>query len=59
MIIKVQVLNNEGYSCGKYYIPQNEIEKLKTYLYRKIGQELVFLILGKTCMEADSFRPWN
>ena len=60
MTIRVQVtVENTKFSCGRYMIPEEELEALKAYLIRRSAENLVFKILGRTILEPDGFRPWS
>lgn len=60
MTIRVQVINeNTNLSCGRYMIPEEELEALKIYLIRKSAENLIFNVLSKSILEPDEFRPWS
>lgn len=58
-IIRVQIIDNEGFSCGRYNIPENEYNAFVVYITKKFTKDLIFKVLGETLFGADNFRPWN
>jgi hypothetical protein len=44
--------------CGRYTIPQEELEMLTAYLIKKIGAEII-LKTRKSICEPDFYRPWK
>ena len=60
MTIRVQVIDeNTNLSRGRYMIPEEELEALKSYLIRKSTEKLIFSVLSKSILEPDEFRPWS
>ena len=60
MTIRVQVtVKNTNLSCGRYAIPEEEFEALKSYLIKRSTKNLIFNILSKSILEPDDFRPWS
>ena len=60
MTIRVQVtVENTNLSCGRYMIPEEELEALKSYLIRKSTENLIFNVLSRSILEPDEFRPWS
>lgn len=60
MTIRVQVIDeNTNLSRGRYTIPEEELEALKSYLIRKSTESLIFNVLSKSILEPDEFRPWS
>ena len=60
MTIRVQVIDeNTNHSCGRYAIPEEELEALKSYLIRRSTESLIFNVLSRSILEPDEFRPWS
>ena len=60
MTIRVQVtVENTNLSRGRYAIPEEELEALKSYLIRRSTESLIFNVLSRSILEPDEFRPWS